>query len=108
MNAAKIIFYLLFVKKIGLYAACISTLISYFAMVIYRYYDINKIIKINIYTKKSLIYLIGFLILLIPYYLKKEIISVIASLLLIVVYLMDNRKFVLGVLLNVIQRKNKN
>lgn len=99
---------LLFVKKIGLYAACISTLISYFAMVIYRYYDINKIIKIKIYTKKSLIYLIGFLILLIPYYLKKEIISVIASLLLVVVYLMDNRKFVLGVLLNVIQRKNKN
>ena len=52
-----LLFNLIFIKHIGIYAASISTAVSYFAIVLYRAYDINKIINI-IYDLKNL--LIGF------------------------------------------------
>lgn len=38
---------LLFIKWIGLYAASISTVISYMAILLYRMYDLNKVISIK-------------------------------------------------------------
>lgn len=42
------------IKFIGLYAASISTFVSYFAMAIYRYFDVKKYLKIHI-DKKNMI-----------------------------------------------------
>lgn len=49
-----IIFNILLIKYIGLYAASISTAISYFIIALYRAYDINKVVKIR-YNLTSLI-----------------------------------------------------
>ena len=49
-----IIVNLALIKFIGLYAASISTLIAYLAMAIYRYFDVQKYVKIKI-EKKMLI-----------------------------------------------------
>ena len=38
----------LFIKKIGLYAAAISTMISYFVMMVYRHFELKKYISIKI------------------------------------------------------------
>ncbi len=42
-----IVFNVIFIKYIGLYAAAISTTISYFAMFIYRHIDLKKYVKIK-------------------------------------------------------------
>ena len=39
---------MLFIKKIGLYAAALSTAISYFVMMIYRHIDLKKYIHITL------------------------------------------------------------
>ena len=55
-----IIINLLFIRKIGLYAASLSTAISYFVMMLYRYYDLKKYMKITyskgLFLKTILIY----------------------------------------------------
>ena len=38
----------MFIKKLGLYAAAISTMISYFVMLLYRHIDLKKYITIRI------------------------------------------------------------
>ena len=38
----------LFIKKMGLYAAALSTAISYFVMMVYRHYDLKKYVSIQI------------------------------------------------------------
>ena len=43
-----IIINVLFIKKIGLYAAAISTMISYFVMMIYRHFELKKYVSIKI------------------------------------------------------------
>jgi O-antigen/teichoic acid export membrane protein len=53
---------LLLIKWIGLYAACISTLISYFLMSIYRHIDIKKYINIKIDYLKIILFTIVFTI----------------------------------------------
>ena len=87
-----IIVNLIFIKKIGLYAACISTLVSYSLMIIYRYYDINKIIKLKLTNRKSLIYLCCLIILIITYYYKYIVVSLIISVICVLLYLIQNRK----------------
>ena len=57
-----IIINLLLIKKIGLYAACISTLIAYMIMGIYRYIDCKKYVNIKINIKKLIIYTLIFII----------------------------------------------
>ena len=39
---------IIFIKKFGLYAASISTAISYFVMMVYRHYDVKKYVNIKI------------------------------------------------------------
>ena len=43
-----IVINLLFVKKIGLYAAAVSTTISYFVMMVYRHFDLKKYVSIQL------------------------------------------------------------
>ena len=53
---------LLLIKKFGLYAASVSTLIAYLIMAIYRYTDIKKYLKIKLNFKKILVFFIAFFI----------------------------------------------
>ena len=53
---------LLLIKKFGLYAASVSTLIAYLIMAIYRYIDIKKYLKIKLNFKKILVFFIAFFI----------------------------------------------
>ena len=46
--AINIIINVLLIKRIGLYAAALSTTISYFVMMIYRHFDVKKYVKIKI------------------------------------------------------------
>lgn len=59
---------IIFIKKFGLYAAAVSTLIAYLVVAIYRYIDVQKYVIMKFY-KTTIIYNIAmFIISLITYY----------------------------------------
>lgn len=90
-----IILNILFIKKIGLYAACFSTVIAYLSMSIYRYFDIRKYIKIRLYFKEISMYLLAFLLLLIPYFFRIELLSIVLLLMICLIYLRYNKNMLL-------------
>lgn len=59
---------ILLIKYIGLYAASISTFVSYFVMALYRYFDVKKYIKIEINVKFICATFLLLLIVLYTYY----------------------------------------
>ncbi len=59
---------LLLIKKCGLYAASISTLIAYFSLFVIRYMDIKKSIKIRFHKKNYLLFALLFYIIFSSYF----------------------------------------
>lgn len=85
---------LLLVKLIGLYAACISTLLSYFIMSIYRYYDCKKYVNLKLNINKIVLYTLVF-IFSSYVYLNGNLILYILNILVIVIYsLLTNLKLI--------------
>lgn len=64
-----IIVNILFIKKIGLYAAALSTLISYIVLMLIRYFDVKKYIDIKLNIKNIIYIVIGITISILVYYL---------------------------------------
>lgn len=58
----------LLIKKIGLYAAALSTLLSYFVLAVYRYIDVQKYLKMKFNYKILTISIICFIFSCILYY----------------------------------------
>ena len=96
---------LLFINKIGLYAASISTLISYLSMSIYRYVDIKKYLRIKLDLKFIICSIIILPIILISYYLKNIISCGIIFIFVCIISLYFNFSIIKGIFL---QLKNKN
>lgn len=85
-----IIVNLLLIKKIGLYAASISTLVSYFSMFIYRYCDVQKYLKLKIDVKALLLMLIIYIVGILLYYINNKILCFIFSIIFIFISFMIN------------------
>ncbi len=83
---------IVFIKKIGIYAAAVSTLIAYFVMFLYRYIDCKKFIKFKFDKKIVLFSIIIFIFSSILYYLN-SIIGNCFNIIVVVIYaLISNRK----------------
>lgn len=95
---------LLFIRFIGLYAACISTLISYFVMGIYRYIDCKKYVKVKLNVKSIFMFTLIFMIS--SYlYLKRILFLNIINLLFVLIYIVClNKEFIIDIL-KIIQSK---
>lgn len=74
-----------FIKYIGLYAACLSTLIAYLAMSIYRHIDCKKYINLKIDYLKIFIFTIIFGISMLLYYINNIYLNVV-NLLFVLLY----------------------
>ncbi len=96
-----LIVHLLLIKFIGLYAACISTVISYILLALYRYYDSRKYIKYNLNMKKILIYTLFFIMSSISYFINNLFINII-NLLIIFIYLIIENWYIIIYLYNLI------
>ena len=83
----------LFIKHIGLYAASISTAISYFIMMIYRHIDLKK--YINIKYEKGLVIktILIFTFSIILYYQKNLILDIINLLVVVIYAIIMNKDF---------------
>lgn len=84
------------IKFIGLYAACISTLLSYMIMSIYRYFDCQKYVKLKLNFKQIILFTIIFIISSFIY-LKNNIILQIFNLLFVIIYsIIINKQMILS------------
>lgn len=73
-----IVFDLLLIKKIGLYAASLSSLVAFMSMFIFRYRDINKTIKMKIKSSVAVSSIAMGLLLTVTYYSKNVYIQLAA------------------------------
>lgn len=89
-----IIINLICVKKIGLYAAAISTLISYIVVAIYRYMDVRKYVNMKLNYKKFIISIITFILSAIMYYINNMIINCINFIIVTFIVIYCNRKYI--------------
>ena len=68
---------LIMIKKFGLYAASISTLLSYVILTIYRYFDVKKYLQMKLNCKMILVTTSIFVISTILYYYNNAFINII-------------------------------
>lgn len=97
---------LLLIKFIGLYAACISTLLSYMIMSIYRYIDCQKYVKLKLNIKKIILFTIVF-IFSSYIYIKRNMILLILNIIVVVLYSVITNKKILISVKNIIKTKIK-
>ena len=79
------------IKKIGLYAASISTLVAYLIVFIYRYIDIYKDIKIKFNLKYVFSIFLILTIVTISYYINNNSLSIIILLFTVILCIMLNK-----------------
>lgn len=89
-----IIINIIFIKKIGLFAASISTLAAYLSMSIYRYKDVQKYVKISIDKKNILILIITLLFISIIYYIRNNYLCIIGVIITICSTIIINRDLI--------------
>lgn len=89
-----IIINVVLIKKIGLYAAIASTLISYFVIFIYRYYDIKKYINIKFDFISLFVFSIIFVIFELMYLSNIIIVRIINLICITITVLIMNRKYI--------------
>ena len=75
----------IFIKKIGIYAAAISTLLAFFALFIIRYIDVQKYVDIKISNKNIFIFLILFILSFLTYMYNNVYINIIMLIINIIV-----------------------
>ena len=82
-----------FIKQIGLFAAALSTAVAYFTMMMSRYFDLKKYMKITFNKKSILSLLCVFIIAFVAYYYNNLYINIVVALLSIIYAVVLNRKF---------------
>lgn len=95
------------IKVIGIYAAAISTLVSYMLLAIYRYIDVQKYVKVKIPIKNIVVNSIIFILVVVLYLYNNIAINVI-NLLLCILYAIIVNKELLIEFKKVIGKKVKN
>ena len=93
-----IVINVIFINKIGLYAAAISTLVAYLLITIVRHIYINKKTKIEISKGFLIIEVLIYVIVLLAYYSRIKILQVIIVILLLPYCLFQNKVIVLSIL----------
>lgn len=87
---------LLLIKVLGLYAACISTSIAYFAMMIYRHIDLKKYVHIIYQKRMILLTIVMFAISIICYYINNIYLNIISLIVVIIYSIIVNKHLLLG------------
>ena len=89
------------IKFIGLYAASISTLVSYFAMAIYRFIDVQKYVKIKLDLKNSIISVIVAIIITMIYYVRNIYMCIFGAVLSVLFAIIFNKEILINIVKNI-------
>ena len=98
---------LILIKFIGIWAAAISTMISYMFLVLYRYIDIKKTFKIDINKKLFIISSILYIFLTIIYMLNNTLINIIVIIIIISTFILNYKETIKNII-NTIKLKIRN
>ena len=90
---------LIFIKRFGLYAASISTVIAYVATSIYRYYDVKKFINIKLDKKKIIMSMMLFVIASFMYYINNKYLNIL-NIIICLLYLIFMNKDIIFMIIN--------
>lgn len=85
-----------FIKSIGIYAAALSTTVSYFVMMVYRHFDLKKYINIKIETSLIIKSIIMFSITLFVYYYNNMLLNIINLIVVVIYCVLLNKVFLLS------------
>lgn len=89
-----IVINVLFIRKIGLFAASISTLVAYFSMSVYRYIDVQKYVKVKVEKKIFAFIFIYCFVVLIPYYIRNMYLCAGSLITTVIFFLILNKKII--------------
>lgn len=84
----------LFVKKIGIFAGSISTLISYLFLILYRMIDIRKIQKINYNIPKLLLIITIMILMCILCWMQRPVMNILNVLIALIILIVPNRNII--------------
>lgn len=99
-----IIIHLVLIKYIDLYASSISTLISYFLLLLIRYIDVNKTMKIN-FNKKSIYLFILLIYISISAYINSNLLNIINLVLAFIIFIQTNKNYIKIIFNKVVMQK---
>lgn len=99
-----IIIHFVLIKKMGLFAACFSTLFSYLILVIYRYFDVKKYVLINLKLNKYIIIMAAYIIMFINYYIQNKLFLIIGLIATIMFSIIMNKNTI-GEFINIVKNK---
>lgn len=85
---------LVLINYIGLYAACLSTLVSYLCLTIYRYFDVQKYVKIEISLKTIVGTILAFAFSFISYYINSFIMNIITFVFILIYSIISNKQVI--------------
>ena len=97
---------LIFIKLIGIYAAVFSTIIAFFVMALYRYYDIKKYINIRINFKEMKLIPILMLVSMIVYYLINGLYKLFLSIILLALIAILNIEYLKNLKTYIIKKRS--
>ena len=95
---------IVFIKWFGLYAAALSTAISYLCMMIYRHIDLKKYINIKFENKLLLKTILIYSFAIICYYQRNILIDIISLLIVVIYCVVLNKDFLLSTFNNIKQK----
>lgn len=103
-----VITHFLLIKFIGLYAASVSTFLGYAIMMVYRYIDVQRFVKIKIHAT-TILQIIGLYILsVICYYSQSMIVRLIGTVVLVCIVLWLNQEMLKAVIMIFAKKVKKN
>lgn len=95
---------LIFVNMIGIYAASLSTLISYLFLTIYRLYDIQKFQKLYLHKRKIIVTILGLLLMCVLSFKRNIVFDIINIMFSIFFAIILNKKLIGAIFQNVRRR----
>lgn len=89
-----IVINVLFIKWLALYAACISTLVAYLAMCIYRYMDIQKYVKVKLKISTILTLIVTFTFSSLLYYINNNWLNIFNLIIVLIFSIIVNKEMI--------------
>lgn len=93
-----IVINLVFIRIIGVYAACISTVVAYLSMAIYRHFDLRNYVKLKYKPSTITITMCAFILVFVFYYIDNKYLNIVSTLLVLIYSLSMNKKIAVSVL----------
>lgn len=94
-----IVLHLVLVKQIGLYAAAVSTLVSYFIVMIYRIRDTKKYVQISFGVGKISCTCVVLFLTIVIYYINNQVLNIIGGIVAVAFALLVNKEIVYQVII---------